>query len=49
VAFRNGTTLVVANVGSSPVPLPAGCVPLLSSSELADSVPPDTTVWAAAS
>ena len=49
VAFRNGTTLVVANVGSSPVPLPAGFVPVLSSSELADGVPPDTTVWAAAS
>lgn len=45
LAFRNGDVLVVANTGSSDVPLPAGEV-LLASSDVADGVlPADTTAW----
>ncbi|MBM7503300.1 alpha-amylase family glycosyl hydrolase [Agromyces aurantiacus] len=45
LAFRNGDVLVVANTGSSDVPLPEGEV-LLASAELADGVlPADTTAW----
>ena len=49
VAFHNGAILVVANLGSSPVPLPSSATPLLASSPLTEGVPPDTTVWAATS
>jgi len=48
VAFTNGAVTVVANTGSSSVPLPEGEV-LVASDELVDgTVPPDTTVWLAA-
>ena len=49
VAFRNGSTLVVANLGADAVALPPGCAVVLSSSSATDGVPPDTTVWATAS
>ena len=45
LAFRNGDVLVVANTGSSDVPLPPGEV-LLASADVADGVlPADTTAW----
>lgn len=47
IAFTNRTVLVVANLGSSPVPLPPGAEVLLASTELdGDEVPSDATVWA---
>jgi alpha-glucosidase len=54
VAFVNGRTLVVANLGDSPVTLPSDVRPLVSSAaggvEPDDAgalvVPPDVTVWA---
>jgi alpha-glucosidase len=48
VEFRNGDVLVLTNFGAAPVPLPAGCEPLLTSEPLtADgAVPQDVTVWA---
>jgi alpha-glucosidase len=48
VAFRNGATLVVANLGPEPVALPADGKVLLSSEALdgAGEVPRDVTVWA---
>jgi len=49
VAFRNGATLVVANLGTDPVKLPPGCDVVLSSSPVSDHVPADTTVWATTS
>ena len=46
VAFRNGDITVIANVGSTPVPLPAGAAVLLQSSPLEDgAIGSDTTVW----
>jgi alpha-glucosidase len=44
-----GATLVLTNLGASPVALPEGATVLVSSGPLADdgSVPTDTTVWAA--
>jgi alpha-glucosidase len=45
LAFRNGDVLVVANTGSSDVPLPPGEL-LLASAEVTDGVlPADTTAW----
>ena len=45
LAFRNEGVTVVANTGSTPVPLPSGDV-LLASGPLGDGVlPGDTTVW----
>ena len=45
LAFRNGDVLVVANTGSSDVPLPAGEL-LLASADVVDGVlPADTTAW----
>jgi len=47
VAFRNGSTLVVANLGPAPLALPAGTVVHLSSGPpVEDVLPPDTTIWA---
>ena len=47
LALRNGDVTVVANTGTTPVPLPAGEV-LLTSGPLADGIlPGDTTVWLA--
>ena len=57
VAFRNAgplgsadetATVVVANLGSEPVPLPAGARVLVASGPLTDEglIPTDTTVWA---
>ncbi|MEJ3652093.1 glycoside hydrolase family 13 protein [Actinomycetes bacterium KLBMP 9759] len=47
VAFRRGGVLVVANLGTDPVTLPAGATVLLTSGPLErdDRVPTDTTVW----
>ncbi len=45
VAFSNGPIVVIGNIGSASLKLPAGDV-LLASSGLADGMlPPDTTVW----
>jgi alpha-glucosidase len=44
VAFLNSGVLVVANIGSEPVELPAG-QRLLASNEFDGPLPPDTTVW----
>lgn len=45
LAFRNGRTTVLINMGSTPTPLPAGDV-LLSSTDLDDrTLPSDTAVW----
>ena len=49
VAFRNSSTLVVANLGGDPVTLPPGCTVVLSSSPVSDQVPTDTAVWATTS
>jgi alpha-glucosidase len=50
VAFTNGSLLVLANTGSSSVPLPAGAKILVSNLGEQDcaatEVPADTTVWA---
>lgn len=46
VAFRNGDITVIANVGTAPVPLPAGTTVVLASSPLeAGAIGSDTTVW----
>lgn len=44
LAFRTAGITVVTNMGTEPMPLPAGTV-LLASGEFADQLPPDTTVW----
>ena len=44
IAFTNGDLLVVTNVGGAPVPLPDGDV-LLASTEVANELPADATVW----
>ena len=48
VAFRAGTVLVLANLGTAGVPVPDGVAVVLASGPLADdgTVPTDTTVWA---
>ncbi|WP_235480744.1 glycoside hydrolase family 13 protein [Agromyces sp. Leaf222] len=48
LAFRNSGVLVVANTGSTPVPLPAGEVLLASSPLDGGTLPADTTIWIAA-
>ncbi|QZN84596.1 glycoside hydrolase family 13 protein [Cellulomonas sp. C5510] len=50
IAVRNGDVLVVANLGSAPVPLPDGAELLLASGLPGDApagaeLPADTTVW----
>jgi alpha-glucosidase len=46
VAFRNGAVTVIANVGTVPVPIPAGASVLLASAPLEDgALGSDTTVW----
>jgi alpha-glucosidase len=50
IAVRNGSVLVVANLGSTPVPLPAGAEVLLASglpddASVGTELPGDTTVW----
>ena len=45
VAFRNGAVTVVANTGSTPIPLPEGIVIASSGPVVGDRVPADTTVW----
>jgi alpha-glucosidase len=50
IAVRNGDVLVVANLGGTPVPLPAGAEVLLASGLVGDpevgaTLPGDTTVW----
>ncbi len=46
VAFRNGDLTVIANVGATPVPLPAGATVVLASAPLeAGAIGSDTTVW----
>jgi alpha-glucosidase len=44
VAFRNGNVTVVANTGSTPIPLPSGIV-IAASGPLSNEIPADTTVW----
>jgi alpha-glucosidase len=51
VAFVNGSTLVVANLGETPVTLPSGVRTVTASADLLDdeaglALPPDVTVWA---
>jgi len=48
VAFRNGSLLVVANLGDGAVELPAGEVLIASGPLDGDTLPTDTTVWIAA-
>jgi alpha-glucosidase len=47
VAFRNGSTLVIANLGTAPVPLPDAASPRVASASLNPdaTLPPDTTAW----
>jgi alpha-glucosidase len=50
IAVRNGSVLVVANLGSAPVALPAGAEVLLASglpgdAEVGAELPGDTTAW----
>ncbi|GAA1788616.1 glycoside hydrolase family 13 protein [Agromyces lapidis] len=45
LAFRNGNTTVLINMGSEPAPLPAGEVLLASSPTQTDTLLPDTAVW----
>lgn len=45
MAFRNGAVTVVANTGSTPIPLPEGIVIASSGPVVGDQVPADTTVW----
>jgi alpha-glucosidase len=45
VAFRNGNVTVVANVGTTPVPLPAGEILVASEPGTDGALAPDTTVW----
>ncbi len=47
LAFANRDVLVIANLGTAPVPAPAGARVLLTSTAVPDQsvVPPDTTVW----
>ncbi len=50
LAFVNGRTLVVANLGESPVRLPDDVRPVVASTDLPDDgtgllLPPDVTVW----
>ncbi|MBM7829466.1 alpha-glucosidase [Agromyces cerinus] len=45
LAFRNGSTTVLINMGCDPVSLPAGEVLLASSPTQADTLAPDTAVW----
>ncbi|MDX2376296.1 glycoside hydrolase family 13 protein [Microbacterium sp. LRZ72] len=48
VAFANGATTVVANLGTAPVALPDDAEVVLASGPLPDGlVPPDTAVWLA--
>ncbi|GAA1703954.1 glycoside hydrolase family 13 protein [Microbacterium sediminicola] len=46
IAFRNGAITVVANLGSSPVPLPGGHVMIASEPLVGDTLAPDQAVWA---
>ncbi|MDT0116739.1 glycoside hydrolase family 13 protein [Microbacterium sp. PRF11] len=48
VAFRNGSLLVVANLGDDAVELPAGEVLIASGPLDGERLPTDTTVWIAA-
>ncbi|WP_144783352.1 glycoside hydrolase family 13 protein [Microbacterium sp. BH-3-3-3] len=48
VAFRNGSLLVVANLGDGAVELPAGEVLIASGPLDGERLPTDTTVWIAA-
>lgn len=46
LAYRNGTVVVVTNLGDRDVPLPAHTGALLASGPVGDgALPPDTTVW----
>ncbi|MEN2738562.1 alpha-amylase family glycosyl hydrolase [Microbacterium sp. X-17] len=45
VAFRNGNVTVVANTGTTPVPLPAGEILVASEPGVVGVLAPDTTVW----
>ncbi|SDO37280.1 alpha-glucosidase [Microbacterium sp. ru370.1] len=48
VAFRNGSLLVIANLGDAAVELPAGEVLIASGPLDGERLPTDTTVWIAA-
>ena len=45
LAFRNGNVLVIANTGSTPIPLPDGIVIASSGPIDGRELPADTTVW----
>ena len=45
LAFRNGAVTVVANLGTEPLPLPAGRVVLASGPLEGDRLPADAAVW----
>lgn len=48
LAFRNGNVLVIANTGSTPIPLPDGIVIASSGPIDGRELPADTTVWLSA-
>jgi alpha-glucosidase len=45
VAFRNGTVTVIANLGDTPIELPAGTVVLTSETLVNRTLPTDTAAW----
>ncbi|MFP5450349.1 MAG: DUF3459 domain-containing protein, partial [Thermoleophilia bacterium] len=47
VAYRNGRVTVIADLGQTPVELPAGDVVLASADISGRALPTDTTVWIA--
>ncbi|MCX6503209.1 MAG: glycoside hydrolase family 13 protein [Microbacterium sp.] len=48
IAFRNGDVTVIANVGATPLQLPAGRILVASGPVTEGMLPTDTTVWLAA-
>ena len=45
LAFRNGNVTVIANIGSTPIPLPHGSVIAASGPITGGVLPVDTAVW----
>jgi len=45
IAFRNGSVGVLVNLGTEPVPLPAGRILIASGPSDGGVLPPDTAVW----
>ncbi|MBU4464713.1 MAG: glycoside hydrolase family 13 protein [Actinobacteria bacterium] len=45
IAFHNGNVTVIANLGETPIAIPAGTVIVTSERLTGDTLPVDTTVW----